>query len=187
MTKYFVLIALVVFAVVVAYQVFKRTPQGRHLIDQTMLNLPVIGSLVRKINLSRYFKIIATLHSSGINVERTFIIGAEVIGNTVLAEKLRTISDDLVSGESISEAMRRTGCIQDLMLDMVGIAEKTGKLDDALTRASEILDKEVPETIKKLVALIEPLTMALLGGLVLLLLLSVFLPIYKTVGSIKVR
>ena len=186
-SSYFLLIAAVIVIVFVAYQFFKRTPHGRRLIDQMTLNLPVIGSLVRKINLSRYFKIVATLHSSGLSVERTFIIGAEVVGNTILSEKLRSISRALVTGDSISESMRRTGYIQDLVVDMVSIAEKTGRLDDALNRASDILDKEVPETIKKLVALIEPLTMALLGGLVLLLLLSVFLPIYKTVGSIKVR
>lgn len=185
--SYFFLIAAAVVILFAAYQFFKRTPHGRRLIDQLTLKLPVIGSLVRKINLSRYFKIVATLHSSGLNVERTFIIGAEVIGNTVLSEKLRSIADALVTGDSISDAMRSTGYIQDLVVDMVSIAEKTGRLDDALNRASDILDKEVPETIKKLVALIEPVTMVLLGGLVLLLLLSVFLPIYKTVGSIRVR
>lgn len=185
--NYFPLIAVVVVILAASFQFFKRTPTGRRFIDQMTLRLPVIGSLVRKINLSRYFKIVATLHAAGLNVERTFIIGAEVIGNTVLSEKLRTISTALVTGDSISDAMRRTGYIQDLVLDMVGIAEKTGKLEDALNRASDILDKEVPETIKRLVALIEPLTMVLLGGLVLLLLLSVFLPIYKIVGNIKVR
>jgi type II secretory pathway component PulF len=181
----FLLITVVVAILVAAYQFFKRTPYGLRYIDKTTLNLPVIGNLVRKINLSRYFKIIATLHSAGLNVERTFTIGAEVVSNSVLSEKLRTIPAALVSGESISDTMRRTGYIQDLVVDMVNIAEKTGKLDDALNRASDILDKEVPETIKKLVSLIEPLTMVLLGGLVLLLLLSVFLPIYKVVGNIK--
>ncbi len=183
--SYFPLVAAIVIIIFFAYQFYKRTPYGLRSIDQMTLSLPVIGNLVRKINLSRYFKIVATLHAAGLNVERTFVIGAEVISNTILSEKLRTIPTALVTGESISEAMRRTGCIQDLVVDMVGIAEKTGKLDDALHRASDILDKEVPETIKKLVALIEPLTMVLLGGLVLLLLLSVFLPIYKVVGNIK--
>lgn len=183
--SYFPLLAAGTIILFIAYQFFKRTPNGRRFIDQMTLRLPVIGNLVCKINLSRYFKIVATLHSAGLNVEKTFIIGAEVVGNTVLSEKLRTIPTALVTGDSISDAMRRTGYIYDLIVDMVGIAEKTGKLDDALNRASEILDKEVPETIKKLVALIEPLTMILLGGLVLLLLLSVFLPIYKVVGSIK--
>lgn len=185
MRSYFLLITAVVIILVAAYQFFKRTPQGRKFIDQTILRLPVIGNLACKINLSRYFKIVATLHSAGLNVERTFIIGADVVGNTVLSEKLRTIPTALVTGESISDAMRRTGYIQDLVVDMVGIAEKTGKLEDALNRASDILDKEVPETIKKLVAMIEPLTMVLMGSLVLLLLLSVFLPIYKVVGNIR--
>jgi len=185
--SYFLLVAVIVVLLILLYQFFKRTPHGRRSIDQLTLRLPVIGNLVRKINLSRYFKIVATLHSAGLNVERTFIIGAEVVGNSVLSEKLHTIPTALVTGESISDAMRRTGYIQDLVVDMVGIAEKTGKLDEALNRASDILDKEVPETIKKLVALIEPLSMVLLGGLVLLLLLSVFLPIYKVVGNIKVR
>jgi type II secretory pathway component PulF len=185
--SYFLPIAFVIVILVALYQFFKRTPNGRSFIDHIILRLPVVGNLVRKINLSRYFKIVATLHSAGLNVERTFIIGAEVVSNTVLAEKLHTIPTALVTGDSISDAMRRTGFIQDLVVDMVGIAEKTGKLDDALNRASDILDKEVPETIKKLVSLIEPLTMVLLGGLVLLLLLSVFLPIYKVVGNIKVR
>lgn len=183
----FPIIAVVVVMLIAAYQFSKRTPNGRRTIDQAILRLPVIGSLVRKINLSRFFKIVATLHSAGLNVERTFIIGAEVVGNTVLSEKLRTIPTALVAGENISDAMRRTGYVQDLVVDMVSIAEKTGKLDDALNRASDILDKEVPETIKKIVALVEPLTMVLLGGLVLLLLLSVFLPIYKVVGNIKVH
>jgi len=185
--SYFMLIAVFAVMLAASYQFFKRTPSGRRLIDRTTLHLPVIGDLVRKINLSRFFKIVATLHSAGLNVERTFTIGAEVVGNTVLSEKLRTIPAALVTGESISDAMRRTGYIQDLVVDMVSIAEKTGKLDDALNRASDILDKEVPETIKKIVTLVEPLSMVLLGGLVLLPLLSVFLPIYKIVGNIKVH
>jgi len=185
--NYFPLLVVLTVLAVIGYQLFKRTPHGRRFIDQQILRLPLIGNLVSKINLSRYFKIVATLHASGLNTNQTFTIGAEVVGNTVLSEKLRAISSALMTGESISDSMRRTGVIQDLVIDMVSIAEKTGRLDDALNRASEILDKEVPETIKKVVSLVEPLTLVLLGGLVLLLLLSIFLPIYKVVGNIKVR
>ena len=181
----FILIACV--AAFIAYRVFRNVPGVRRAIDQTLLKLPVIGNLVLKINLSRYFKIIATLHSAGLNIEKTFVIGAEVVGNTVMSEKLRTIPTALLSGVSISETMRRTGLMQDLVVDIVGIAEKSGRLDEALNRSSDILDKEVPETIRKLVSLIEPLTMVLLGGLVLMLLLSIFLPIYKLVGNIRMR
>ena len=185
--RYFLLFVILAAVAVVAYQYSKKSPVCRRFIDRLILKLPVVGPLVNKINLSRYFKIVATLHSAGLNIERTFTIGADVVGNTVISEKLRSISTDLLNGDSISDSMRRTGLVQDLAIDMISIAEKTGKLDEALSRASEILDKEVPETIKKLMALIEPLTMVMLGGLVLLLLLSIFLPIYKIAGSIKVR
>ncbi|MEI7816367.1 MAG: type II secretion system F family protein [Desulfuromonadales bacterium] len=171
----------------IAIKIFRRTPQGKRTIDGLLLKLPLIGMLIKKINMSRYFKIVATLHASGITADKTFAIGADVISNSVIAESMASIAKVIVTGESISDAMRRTGFIQPLVIDMMSIAEKTGTLEATLTRASDILDKEVPETIKKVFAYVEPLTMVVLGGMVLLLLLSVFLPIYKSVGQVKMR
>lgn len=180
----------VIVLVVVAYigiKIYKRTPRGKQVIDALLLKLPLVGTLIRKINMSRYFKIIATLHASGITADRTFAIGADVISNSVMAESMASIAKAIVTGESISEAMRRTGFIQPLVVDMMSIAEKTGSMELTLNRASDILDKEVPETIKKVFSYVEPLTMVMLGGMVLLLLLAVFLPIYKSVGQVKLR
>jgi type IV pilus assembly protein PilC len=179
-----IIVAVVLF---IGIKIFRRTPQGKRVIDGLLLKLPLIGMLIIKINMSRYFKIVATLHAAGINADKTFAIGADVIGNSVIAESMATIAKVIVTGESISEAMRRTGYIQPLVIDMMSIAEKTGTLEATLTRASDILDKEVPETIKKVFAYVEPLTMVVLGSMVLLLLLSVFLPIYKSVGQVKMR
>lgn len=176
-------IVIIVFAV----KYFKRTSEGKRIIDAFMLKMPIIGSLIQKINMSRYFKIIATLHAAGITADKTFAIGADVIANTVIAEKMKTIAMVITTGESISEAMQRTGYVAPLVVDMMAIAEKTGTMEGTLTRASEILDKEVPETIKKVFSYVEPLTMVVLGGMVLLLLLSVFLPIYQSVGKMKLR
>lgn len=176
-----------IIVVVVAVKIFKRTPEGRRVIDMILLRVPLVGTLIQKINMSRYFKIVATLHASGITADKTFAIGADVIGNSVIAEKMRTIAVVITTGESISDAMQRTGYVAPLVVDMMSIAEKTGTLEGTLHRASDILDKEVPETIKKVFSYVEPLTMVVLGGMVLLLLLSVFLPIYKSVGQVKLR
>lgn len=178
---------ILIIAIYVGAKVYGRTPHGKRAIDGLLLKLPLIGMLIKKINMSRYFKIVATLHASGITADKTFAIGAEVISNSVIAESMASIARVIVTGESISDAMRRTGYIQPLVIDMMSIAEKTGTLEGTLTRASEILDKEVPETIKKVFSYVEPLTMVVLGGMVLLLLLSVFLPIYKSVGQVKLR
>jgi type II secretory pathway component PulF len=185
--SYYLPMIIAAIVLYIAVKFFKRTRQGKLVIDGLLLKLPLIGMLIIKINMSRYFKIVATLHAAGINADKTFAIGAEVIGNSVIAESLASIARVIVTGESISDAMRRTGYIQPLVIDMMSIAEKTGTLEGTLIRASEILDKEVPETIKKIFAYVEPLTMVVLGSMVLLLLLSVFLPIYKSVGQVKLR
>lgn len=185
--SYFPILILAAVLIFIAVKIFKRSPRGRLVIDKLLLKIPLVGMLIIKINMSRYFKIVATLHAAGINAEKTFAIGADVIGNSVIAESMVSIAKVIVTGESISDAMRRTGFIQPLVVDMMSIAEKTGTLESTLTRASDILDKEVPETIKKVFSYVEPLTMAVLGGLVLLLLLAVFLPIYKSVGLVKLR
>lgn len=185
--NYLPAIIIVSVLIFIAYKVFSRSEQGRRIIDSMLLRIPLVGMLIKKINLSRYFKIVATLHASGISAEKTFSISADVVGNSVMSERLAEIAKVIVTGESISDAMRRTGFIPPLVIDMMSIAEKTGNLEDTLNRASDILDKEVPETIKKVFSYVEPLTMAILGSLVLLLLTAVFLPIYKTVGHIKAR
>ncbi|OGU16134.1 MAG: hypothetical protein A2076_05705 [Geobacteraceae bacterium GWC2_53_11] len=185
--SYYLPVIIIIIVLYVGTKLYCRTPQGKRAIDGLLLKLPLIGMLIKKINMSRYFKIVATLHASGITADKTFAIGADVISNSVIAESMASIARVIVTGESISDAMRRTGYIQPLVIDMMSIAEKTGTLEGTLTRASEILDKEVPETIKKVFSYVEPLTMVVLGSMVLLLLLSVFLPIYKSVGHVKLK
>lgn len=185
--SYYLPMIIVAVLLFIGIKIYRRTPHGKRAIDALLLEIPLVGMLIKKINMSRYFKIVATLHAAGINADKTFAIGAEVISNVVIADSMATIAKVIVTGESISDAMRRTGFIQPLVIDMMSIAEKTGTLEATLIRASEILDKEVPETIKKVFSYVEPLTMTVLGSLVLLLLLSVFLPIYKSVGHVKIR
>lgn len=187
MRNYYLPVIILAIVLFIGVKIFRRTPQGKRTVDGLMLKLPLVGMLIIKINMSRYFKIVATLHASGINAEKTFAIGADVISNSIIAERMSSIARVIVTGESISDAMRQTGFIQPLVVDMMSIAEKTGTMEETLGRASDILDKEVPETIKKVFAYVEPLTMVVLGGMVLLLLLSVFLPIYKSVGQVKIR
>lgn len=185
--SYYLPVIILSVVLFVGIKIYRRTPRGKQVIDGLLLKIPLIGMLIKKINMSRYFKIVATLHAAGINADKTFAIGADVISNVVIAESMASIARIIVTGESISDAMRRTGYIQPLVVDMMSIAEKTGTLEGTLIRASEILDKEVPETIKKVFSYVEPLTMVVLGGMVLLLLLSVFLPIYQSVGQVKMR
>lgn len=161
--------------------------QGRRQFDGWMLGLPVVGELLRKINLSRYFKTLATLNAAGLDVERSFNTAAEVVGNLVLRERLAGVTRTILGGGTIFQGMQASGVVPGLVLSMVAMGERTGQLEASLFRAGEIFDREVPVTLKRVFALVEPLLIVVLGAITLVILLSVFLPIYKITGGIHVR
>ena len=186
-SNYFVFLILGIGASVVFFRLWRKTYGGRRAVDSFLLSLPLIGQLIRKIDLSRYCKTLATLHAAGLNVEKTFLISASVVRNVVLAEGVAVVTESVVNGEGIGPSMMKSGVFPSLVIEMVSIGEKTGNLDTAVQRVSDMFDKEVPETLKKVFSYFEPLIIVLLGVLVLGVLLSVFLPIYKIVGGIRVR
>ena len=182
---YYLPIGLCLAAAVAGFRVWRRTPDGRRATDRLILNLPLVGGVVSKVNLSRYFKQLHTLHSSGLNIQMTFTTAAESVDNALMAERFTEVTEAILTGDSISQALEKSGVVDPLTVDMVSLGEKTGNLESALLRVTEIFDREVPETIKKVFTYVEPLTILLMGGVVLLMLLSIFLPIYKVVGHIK--
>lgn len=186
--KYFLhLIAGIVLAIVSIRIATKRVPSLKRLFDKTVVSLPVVGELIRKTNLSRYLKTVGMLYDSGANAETIFSLSPGVVKNLYLSESLRGITDSIMAGETITQSMIKSGVFPALITDIIAMGEKTGNLDKAIKRACNIFDREVPETIKKLFTLLEPLLIVLLGIFVLIVLLSIFLPIYRIVGSIRVR
>jgi len=171
----------------VVTKLWSRTAEGRKKLDGLTLALPVVGPLVVKINISRYFKTLATLYSAGLEIQQTFLAATAVVSNQVLREKLGAIPRAIAGGETIHRAMLSLGMFQGLVVEMVGMGERTNNLDSALLRVCTIYDREVPETIKKVFAVIEPLTVVVMGGMVLMVLLAIFLPIYSIVGGIHGR
>lgn len=185
--QYFLYIVSGLFVVFVLLRMWVNTDTGRRRFDGFVLGVPLIGDIVRKINLSRYFKAVATLYTAGINMEQTFTIASGVVRNSVMHGALSLVTDSVMGGEGIASSMQKSGFFPSLIVDMVSIGEKTGNLDSVAMRASSIFDKEVPEVFKKVMTYVEPLIILVLGGIVLFVLLSVFLPIYKIVGGIRVR
>jgi len=185
--RYFLYILGGLAAAIVLLRMWVNTDSGRKSVDGFLLRLPLIGMLVRKINLSRYFKALATLYTSGINMEQTLTISAGVVRNAVMHDALSGVTGAVMAGEGIASAMQKSGVFPSLIVDMIAIGEKTGNLDSVALRASSIFDKEVPEVFKKIMTYMEPLIIVILGGIVLFVLLSIFLPIYKIVGGIRVR
>ncbi len=185
--EYFVLIGFAMAATAVAYRILVRKPAVRRTVDNLLLKLPIIGELLNKISLSRYFKTLATLQASGLDIQATFNTAAGVVNNSELRARLSRVTDAILSGGSVAAALTATNTVPQLVLSMVSLGERTGNIEGALARSSEIFDKEVRETVKRLFTVIEPLIVVCLGIMMLIILLSIFLPLYGIVGNIKGR
>ena len=183
--NYWPLILLCTLLIPVIFRIIYHTQSGRRVIDLSVLKLPLVGQLVKKINHSRYFRTFATLFRSGLNMNEILRVSSDVVKNTAVAESFRNAADAVLAGEQLSKALKDTGDFDSLLINMVEIGEKTGTLDNAILRVSDTYDREIPETMKKVFTVVEPLMLALLGGLVLLTLASFFLALYKIVGGIR--
>lgn len=181
---YWPLIILFIISVPIIYRLIYNNTAGRRIIDMSILKLPLFGELVRKLNHSRYFRTFATLFRSGLNMNETLRVSANVVKNTIIADAFNRVTNTVLGGEQLSRALKNSGDFAPLLINMVEIGEKTGTLDNTILKISDIYDREIPETLKRIFVIMEPIMIALLGGLVLLTLGSFFLSLYKIVGGL---
>lgn len=155
------------------------TPMGRLQADAIKLKLPVFGPLFRKVAVSRFARTMSTLTRSGVPVLGALEIVERTIGNEVLARAIKGSQDSIKAGTTIAEPLARSGVFPLMVTRMIAVGEKTGSLDELLTKISEFYDQQVEATISSLTSMIEPLLILFLGVVVGGMVLALFMPIFK--------
>ena len=168
---------------IIVYILSNKNEAGRHFWDSVKLKTPLFGKLQKKIILSKFAHYFSMLYSSGIGVLESFSILQDIVGNEVLKRAIYRCSLDIEQGTSIYEALVNEKIFPPLVLRMIQVGESTGKLDTSLLKVSQYYDKEVPQTINKIFAAFEPILIIIMGGVVLFIALSIFLPIYKLTSA----
>ena len=174
-------------ALVVLVRLWVRTPGGRLAMDRLKLQLPIFGSIIRKVALSRFSHNLETLHRAGVEFVFALTVLERVVGNAAIARALAQVRERVVGGMGFTDALRASGEFPPLVLRMVSSGEMSGNLPDSLNRVSQYYDKEVPDAVRRLFALIEPAMITVMAVVVLGSILSVFLPIYGILGKIGGR
>lgn len=188
MNKYFFYLIIGTILSVISISITsKKFLSLKRIMDRFIISLPILGDILKKTDLSGYLKTLRMLYESGSNAETIFSLSPNVVKNLHLSDLLRGVTESIIAGENITQSMIKAGIFPSLIIDIIAMGEKTSTLDTALQRSCDIIDKEISETIKKLFTLLEPLLIVLLGFFILIVLLSIFLPIYRIVGSIRVR
>ncbi|MFA6147763.1 MAG: type II secretion system F family protein [bacterium] len=166
-----------------ALRMYGRTEAGRLRLDGWKLKIPLVGEVIRAIEMSQFSHFTASLFRAGIEMTQTLGIVEKVMGNRVLAAVVRQAREELIAGGGLSVALRKSGEFPPMVLRMVSAGESTGNLDDTLENVAAYYDREVPAIVKKTFAILEPAMTILLALVVLGAALSFFLALYKMVGS----
>jgi type IV pilus assembly protein PilC len=183
MTAPFLLVGLIVFLVV--WKRIRREDYVRNVVDPLKLRAPVFGKLFQKIALSRFARNLGTMMSSGVPILQSLDIVADTTGNIVLARAVRDVQDSVRSGESLSKPLASHKVFPPMVVQMMAVGEDTGALDTMLGKIAEFYDQEVEATAEALTALIEPLMIAFLGGIIGAMIVALYMPIFKIFDLIK--
>lgn len=173
-----------VIAVVVGIRYYVRTASGKQVWDRNILKIPVIGKITRNMAVSRFCKTLSTLLMSGIPLLKALNIVEKVVGNTVLGQAIANARENITEGASIADPLRASGVFPPFVIQMIASGEQSGELEFMLQKASDSFDREVENSVNGLTALIEPVMILVLAGMVVVVILSFLMPILDLTSGI---
>ena len=163
----------------------KNKEQVRNVVDPIKLKIPVFGKLFQKIALSRFARNLGTMMHAGVPILQSLDIVADTTGNVVLGRAIRDVQESVRNGESLAAPLNNHPVFPPMVVQMLSVGEDTGALDSMLHKISEFYDQEVEATTESLTALIEPLMIAVLGGIVGSMIIALYMPIFKVFDMIE--
>ncbi len=155
-----------------------RTSEGRYRFDKFILRIPIVGKVVHKAALSRFAKGLGMTYQSGVPIVQGLTNAAQVVGNAFIASRIEQMRDGVERGESLTRTATTTAVFTPVVLQMMSVGEETGELDRLLTEIGELYQRDVEYEIRTLSEQIEPILIAGLGAIVLIVALGIFLPIW---------
>jgi type IV pilus assembly protein PilC len=182
---WYLILGLPIVAGVTLFLLAQGNDRLRASADSAMLRFPVLGPLRQKIILARFSTYFAMLYRAGISVLDCIQICEKIVGNRVMERGLQRVGRSISEGQGISQAFIATQLFPPLVLRMLRVGESTGALDTALLNVSYFYNRQVREGIARMQTLIGPFTTILLGGLIIAILYSIFLPLYDVISKIK--
>lgn len=174
-------IAIVVFAATAFY----RNPNGRKIFDKAILYAPLIGPLIRKVAVARFTRTLGTMISSGVPILDALDVTAKTAGNRTIEDGIHYVRTKISEGKNIAGPLAETKVFPSMVVQMIGVGEATGAMDQMLGKIADFYDEEVDAGVAGLTSMIEPIMMVFLGGVVGGFLIAMYLPIFSIAGAIK--
>ncbi len=178
----FIVAALV--AIAFAFRQYYATSNGRHVVDATLLRLPVLGLILRKIAVARFCRTLSTLISSGVPILDGLDITARTAGNVVIEDAVLATRKSIERGETVSGPLKETKVFPAMVTQMIGVGEATGALDTMLGKIADFYEEEVDTAVAGLLTLLEPIMIAILGVIVGGIVIAMYMPIFGMISQL---
>jgi type IV pilus assembly protein PilC len=167
-----------------AFKRYYATEKGRYTVDGIMLKLPIMGSVLRKIAVARFCRTMSTLLASGVPILDGLEITARTSGNAIIDEGIMNTRKSIERGETIAAPLKQSAVFPPMVVQMIGVGEATGALDTMLSKIADFYEEEVDAAVAGLLTLLEPLMIALLGGVVGGIVIAMYLPIFGLISQL---
>jgi type IV pilus assembly protein PilC len=163
----------------------RKDPKGRYMFDKMLLNLPVLGGLLRKIAVARFTRTLGTLITSGVPILEGLSITARTSGNAVLEDALLKVRKAVEEGRTIVDPLKECGVFPNMVTQMIGVGEATGAMDAMLQKIADFYEDEVDAATKDMLTLLEPLMIGFLGIAVGGIVISLYMPLFSMIAKLS--
>jgi type IV pilus assembly protein PilC len=160
-------------------------PKTRPYWHKAMLTVPILGPVMRKIAVARFTRTLGTLLSSGVPILDALDVVAASAGNVIIENAIRFSSDKIREGRTMAEPLAESGVFPPMVVQMIGVGEQTGALDQMLNKIADFYEEEVDVAVAAMTSMIEPLMMVVVGGMVGFLLIAMYMPIFDIAGKVS--
>jgi general secretion pathway protein F len=176
---YWWLIFIAGIAILVALRIISKTVKGRHFIDKSILRLPGFGQLAQKLDVARFSRTLGSLIENAVPMLTALEIVKNIVGNELIAKAIEAAAKDVGQGRALGSALAESKVFPDISIQMIGVGEQSGQLEDMLNKIASVFESEVESTVMTLTSLIEPLMILAMGVVVGFIVVSICLPIFE--------
>jgi len=180
---WYIVVGIVVGSIVALVMAKKRSPKFAHFLDRVALKMPVMGNIVRNTAIARFARTLGVTFRAGVPLVEALDAVAGATGSAVYGDAVRQMRDDISVGHQLQLAMKQTNLFPSMVVQMTGIGEESGALDNMLFKVAEFYEEEVSNAVDTLATLLEPIIMVVLGTLVGGIVIALYLPIFKLAGT----
>jgi general secretion pathway protein F len=172
-------ILIILVAIGIFFNRAKKTTKGRYWIDKTMLIIPGMGVLAKKLAVARFARTLGSLLENGVSMLIAMDIVKNIAGNILIADSVETAAIEVGKGQGLGAALSGSGIFPQLSIQMIQVGEQSGQLEDMLTKIADVYENEVENTILRLTSYLEPVMILVMGSIVGFIVLSICLPIFE--------